>query len=83
MVSANQGMQAMFGVDGLVILVFFFTGLMAAWWALGALKWDKLFYHPMSSQVQMVRFFISLAGGLLACGVAVLLLGAMQILRAL
>lgn len=71
------------GTDGAILLIFFFAGLVAAWWALSAFKWDKLFNQPMSTQVQMIRFFLSLLGGLLAITVAIFLLGSMQLLHAL
>ncbi|EPZ45549.1 MULTISPECIES: DUF1146 domain-containing protein [Alicyclobacillus] len=71
------------GVDGTVTLLFFFLGLVAAWWALGAVKWDKFVNQPLSSQVQMLRFFLALLGGIVAVLVALLLLGAMMFVRAL
>ncbi|MFD1675805.1 DUF1146 family protein [Alicyclobacillus fodiniaquatilis] len=71
------------GTDGIVILMFFFAGLMACWWALAALKWDKFLNHPLSPQAQMLRFFLALFGGLISVGVAVLLLAAMQVARSL
>lgn len=71
------------GADGIVVLVFFFFGLISAWWALAAFKWDKFFNQPLSGQVQLIRFFLAITGGILAVMVAVLLLGSMQILRAM
>lgn len=71
------------GTDGAILMMFFFAGLIAAWWALAAFKWDKLFNQPTSTQVQMIRFFLSLCGALLAVVVAIFLLGAMQLLHAL
>ncbi|WAH36859.1 DUF1146 family protein [Alicyclobacillus dauci] len=73
----------MIGADGLIIIVFFFAGLIAAWWALAAVKWDKFVNQPLSPQATMLRFFLSLCGGLLAVLVAVLLLGAMQVVQGL
>ncbi|GMA63535.1 DUF1146 domain-containing protein [Alicyclobacillus fastidiosus] len=71
------------GIDGTVALLFFFAGLLAAWWALGALKWDKFVNQPLSPQVQMLRFFLALAGGLLAVLVAIFILGSMSFVRVL
>lgn len=84
MMTVSQGpVGLIFGVDGIVILLFFFAGLLAAWWALAALKWDEFVHHPLSAQVQMLRFFLALVGGLLAVLVAILLLSAMQVLQVL
>lgn len=81
MVQQHNHVSMLIGTDGVILLLFFFAGLIAAWWALAALKWDKFFNQPRSSQVQMIRFFLSLFGGILAVMVAILMLGAMQVLQ--
>lgn len=71
------------GADGIILILFFFAGLIGAWWALAALKWDAFVKAPLSPQVQLLRFFLALGGGLLAVLVAMLLLSAMQVLTVL
>lgn len=77
------GIPVLAGVDEMIILLFFFAGLLGAWWALAALKWDAFVNRPMSTQVQLLRFFLALIGGLVAVLVAILLLAAVQLLSAL
>lgn len=67
------------GTDAVLLLLFFFAGVIGAWWALGALRWDKIVTQPLSAQTQLLRFFLALFGGLLSVVVAILLLGAMQL----
>ncbi|MDP9727743.1 DUF1146 family protein [Alicyclobacillus tolerans] len=67
----------------LMITLFFFFGLLVSWWALGALPWDKITRHPLSSRSQMIRFMLALAGALLWDTFAALLLIMMQWMRTL
>lgn len=73
--------SATMGADGIVLLLVFFLGVVASWWALGALKWDKFTHHPFAGQAQLLRFFLALAGGVLSVIVGLILLGAMQLLN--
>lgn len=67
--------------DGMLVLLLFFVGLIGAWWALGSLKWEKIAHQPLGGQAQLLRFFLALIGGILTVLVAVLLLGAIQLLN--
>nr|WP_230087776.1 DUF1146 domain-containing protein [Alicyclobacillus mali (ex Roth et al. 2021)] len=69
------------GADGIVLLLVFFLGVVASWWALGALRWDKFTHQPFAGQAQLLRFFLALAGGVLSVIVGLILLGAMQLLN--
>lgn len=69
------------GTDAVLLLLFFFVGVIGGWWALGALRWDKIVTQPLTSQAQLLRFFLALCCGLLAVFIAALLLGAIQLLH--
>jgi uncharacterized membrane protein YwzB len=70
-------------VDGVIFFLVFFAGLVASWWALGALKWDKIVHLPISPQANMLRFILALLGGAVWGGVAMMYLVAVDLIRTL
>lgn len=79
---ATNAASVIVSAGGIVFFVCFFGGLLAAWWALGALKWEK-FVLPLPTQVNMLRLFLALMGGLLTGAVGVAYLLAVQALKGL
>ncbi len=70
-------------VDGIIFFVVFFAGLLVSWWALGALKWEKVVFFPLSPQATMLRFLLALVGATLWGLIALLYLLAVQMIRML
>jgi uncharacterized membrane protein YwzB len=70
-------------VDGVIFFLVFFVGLIISWWALGALKWDKIVHLPVSPQANMLRFILALLGGSIWGFVAIMYLIAVNVIRTL
>ncbi len=70
-------------VDGAIFLIVFFGGLLISWWALGALKWDKIVTFPLTAQANMLRFLLALLGGTLWGVIAIMYLFAIELIRML
>jgi len=80
MAVASNTVGVLLGAGGVVFFVCFFGGLITAWWALGALRWEK-FVLPLTMQANVLRFFLALVGGLLTGFVGIAYLLAVQALK--
>lgn len=70
---------ALLGADALLILLLFFAGILFAWWALGALKWESFVNPLMIAHASMIRFFLALLGGFLFAGMGLLFVVLVQV----